>query len=315
MGDIVEVMVLFRRSDTTRAIELLQEQHGRFLYATAYGVCHNEEDSKDIIQNVLIKLAGLPIARFPTTGESSWLYTLIRHEAIDYIKYHKHHTDLSAASRVAISDCNMDELFDLDTYETMIASLNEKQKEVVTMKVLGEMSHKEIARILGKPTGTIQWIYNTSIGKLRVQLTALASLVVAIIAGIVYHNERNAGGYLQSDSTSSPTVSDTYETTTDTSVESADQEEESTEDRVEEESSEGVLPQDDVDEESSEEAFSQEDLDEEEVTTEGTVEEVPPGDTIHSFQGMEGVLLGGGILVAAVVAWLAILLHRKKNKK
>ena len=46
------------------------------------------------------------------------------------------------------------------------------------MKILGDMTHKEIAQALSIPIGTVQWIYNTSIKKLRHLLTALTSLAL-----------------------------------------------------------------------------------------------------------------------------------------
>ncbi len=190
---ISEIIAFFKTEDTVKVIELLQKYHDKLLYSTAYGVCQNEEDCKDIVQNVLLKLSKLPIDKFPNSGETSWLYTMIRHEAIDYIKYEKHHVDLSEADGVSKTDQNINELFDLESYESMISSLNEKQREVVTMKVLGEFSHKEIASILGKPIGTIQWIYNTSIGKLRVQLATMMTFFFASIMGILYSGIRKIG--------------------------------------------------------------------------------------------------------------------------
>ena len=44
---------------------------------------------------------------------------------------------------------------------------------------MGGYTHKEIGSILNKPIGTIQWIYNTSVKKLK---TILSSLLVAIFA-------------------------------------------------------------------------------------------------------------------------------------
>ena len=43
--------------------------------------------------------------------------------------------------------------------------LDETEREVVVMHVLGDMKHREIADILKKPIGTITWIYNKAINK------------------------------------------------------------------------------------------------------------------------------------------------------
>ena len=66
------------------------------------------------------------------------------------------------------------------------SSLDPKRQNVVTLKVLGGLSHKEIAQLLSMPVGTVQWLYNTSIKSLRRTLTALASVAVVSASGLIY---------------------------------------------------------------------------------------------------------------------------------
>ena len=40
-------------------------------------------------------------------------------------------------------------------------------KEVVTLHVINDLKFKEIAKIMKKPLGTVLWIYNKAIKKLR----------------------------------------------------------------------------------------------------------------------------------------------------
>ena len=41
------------------------------------------------------------------------------------------------------------------------------EKEIVTLKIVGNLKFREIAEILDKPLGTVQWTYNEAIKKLR----------------------------------------------------------------------------------------------------------------------------------------------------
>lgn len=45
--------------------------------------------------------------------------------------------------------------------------LSEDEKEVVTLHVINDLKFKEIAKIMKKPLGTVLWIYNKAIKKLR----------------------------------------------------------------------------------------------------------------------------------------------------
>ncbi|MFA7417825.1 MAG: sigma-70 family RNA polymerase sigma factor, partial [Acholeplasma sp.] len=45
--------------------------------------------------------------------------------------------------------------------------LDEIEKEVVTLHIINDLKFREIAKILKKPLGTVLWIYNKAIKKLR----------------------------------------------------------------------------------------------------------------------------------------------------
>lgn len=74
----------------------------------------------------------------------------------------------------------------MDAFHRLTSQLNERQKRVVSMKILGNMTHKEIADMLSVPVGTVQWIYATFIKKLRRTLTALTSLTLIFAGGFGY---------------------------------------------------------------------------------------------------------------------------------
>ena len=45
--------------------------------------------------------------------------------------------------------------------------LDESEREIVNMKILADMTFKDIAAVLGKPLGTVTWKYRNAISKLR----------------------------------------------------------------------------------------------------------------------------------------------------
>ena len=85
----------------------------------------------------------------------------------------------------AFEDKNIHDIVDMDTYYSMIKGLDEKQRQIVTLKVMGGYTHKEIADMLGKPVGTIQWIYNTSIKRLKIMLSSILAATVLSAVGFV----------------------------------------------------------------------------------------------------------------------------------
>ncbi|MFW6319975.1 MAG: sigma factor-like helix-turn-helix DNA-binding protein, partial [Bacillota bacterium] len=47
--------------------------------------------------------------------------------------------------------------------EDYLSHLNAEQKQIVLLKVVGELTHKDIAYLLNKPLGTITWMYSEAI--------------------------------------------------------------------------------------------------------------------------------------------------------
>lgn len=169
-----------------KGFELLYENHFRKIYGIAFSVLKDDAKSHDVVQNVMLKLYRLEYDKFPKNYELSWLYTVSKNEALQLLRKDKNTVNIEEVPEIKMPKSNIDDFTDMQYYYSLIESLNEKQKNIVTLKVLGGLSHKEISKILNIPTGTIQWIYNTSIKKLRVALSGLSILVFA--SGSVFAN-------------------------------------------------------------------------------------------------------------------------------
>lgn len=48
-----------------------------------------------------------------------------------------------------------------------LSVLDTDEKQVVMLKIVRDLKHKEIAEILDKPLGTVLWLYNKAIKKMK----------------------------------------------------------------------------------------------------------------------------------------------------
>jgi RNA polymerase sigma-70 factor (ECF subfamily) len=168
-------------------LELLYEQYFRTMYGVAFSITGDDELSKDAVQNTLIKLFSLQPHKFPKAHALTWLYSVVKNETLMLLRKEKHSIDISTiAEKLPAVDKSIEDFADMENYYSLISSLNEKQQQIVTLKVLGGMSHKEISNMLQKPIGTIQWTYNMSIKKLRVALSTMAAFAIMLGTGFVY---------------------------------------------------------------------------------------------------------------------------------
>lgn len=175
---IKDVFIALRRNKD-RGLELLYNNYHTVLLGVAFKYVKSRELSEDIVQDVYLKLLNLDPTYFPKKGELSWLYVVTKNQAITYIR--KESKYLLSDQLESIEDVEGINQFTDMSFNEMIESLTDTQKEVVSLKVYSGLSHKEIGKLLEKPVGTIQWIYNTSIKRLRKVL-----LTISIISGVLY---------------------------------------------------------------------------------------------------------------------------------
>ena len=182
MKEIIQMI----KEKNSLGFELLYQHYFRFLFSTAYSVLNNEDDSYDVIQSVMLRLYMLDEKLFPSEHELSWLKTVVKNEALMKLRKEKATVPLDDAFELPMQDQRIDDFVDMEQFNALTATLNERQRKVVTMKIMGDMTHKEIAQMLSVPIGTVQWLYNTSIKKLRHAMAALAAFVLFCGSGMVY---------------------------------------------------------------------------------------------------------------------------------
>lgn len=164
------------------AFEKLYKNYKNLVYKIAYSILKNSYDSDDIVQIVFEKIYSIDKDKLPTRNESSWLYSVTKNETINYLNKKKNHIELEEIYEIEDTNNEINELINKDSYNRLIGKLNENEKEIISLKILSNLSFKEIAKLLNKPTGTIKWIYYKSINTLKLLLSNLAMFIISFIS-------------------------------------------------------------------------------------------------------------------------------------
>lgn len=147
------------------------EEYLSYIYGIVFQMIGNRENAEDIASEFFIRLWEKSASYKPGSGHRGWMATIARNMTIDFIRKHKREEltdtfedtaegfshDGSVESRV------IHQLVIKDALET----LSEKEREVIHMKVMGDMTLKEIAAVLKVPMGTVAWRYREAVNKLR----------------------------------------------------------------------------------------------------------------------------------------------------
>src|ERR1700743_1732047 len=147
----------------TRAFELLVKQYERLVFHVTYRLVRDEDDLKDVCQEVFIKVhKGLFRFNFQSKL-STWIAQVAYFTAINYLK--KYNNGRTAAYPEDIesyhfTNDNPEQLLtkkEVSNYvEELILQLPEVYRTVITLYHLNEFSCEEIGEITGMPEGTIK---------------------------------------------------------------------------------------------------------------------------------------------------------------
>ena len=155
------------------ALRELYEEYLNYLYVIIYGVVGNKETAEDVTSECFIRIWETAGRYKPGNGHKRYLATIARNLAIDDIRKRKREeltdeipedsappdtSDHASPEEQTIEDISMQEALD---------KLSDKEREVINMKVLSDMTFKEISEILKIPMGTATWRYREAVKKLR----------------------------------------------------------------------------------------------------------------------------------------------------
>lgn len=134
------------------------EQYKTGIFRYILSITHDPHLAEDILQDTFIQLIVGGI-RFDPGKEQAWLYKVARNKCYDVLKRNKRMQELTAPIPSA-DDHSLE-------YIEMISSLSAIEQEIVTLKIIGGFSHKEIAEIIGLTVAGTKKRYERSIQKLR----------------------------------------------------------------------------------------------------------------------------------------------------
>jgi len=120
-----------------------------------------------MMQNTYIRLR-TTIASYRAGGNAyAWLYTIAKNATLNEITRKKREftVDIDDDS-ASFGSYTMDDDGSPVT-AVMNKTLNETERQIVTLHIISGFKHREIAELLEKPLGTVLWTYNNALGKMK----------------------------------------------------------------------------------------------------------------------------------------------------
>ncbi len=161
-----EKAVLKIASGDHEALRVIHKYMNRQIYAVAYAVLRDFTLSDDVVQETYVKIMEKAVFYEKETKARAWILSIARNIAIDI--YRKRAFDCSS-EELEEEEHRFDEGSVLVSMEVKRAldSLDDEERQIVTLKIYAGLKHKEIAPLLDIKEETCKKKYQRALAKLR----------------------------------------------------------------------------------------------------------------------------------------------------
>lgn len=159
-------LLLDLKSGNLDALDKIYELTNSAVFSVALSVVHNSEEAKDIMMSTYLRVREKINYYTPNTNGYAWVLTMAKNLSINENKKISRSTptDFQENEFVATSqdvDC------DIPVFKIAKRVLNAEELTIVLLYSVNGYKHREIAKILDKPLGTVLWSYNNSLKKIK----------------------------------------------------------------------------------------------------------------------------------------------------
>ena len=180
--ELHELFEKMRQTDL-KAYEELYKKYYNLVHNIAFSILKNYENAEDIAQNVFVKIGNLEQEKLPKNYEASWIYTVTKNECISFIRKNK---EISSIENRLENDKNeIEAVIQNSSYQNLLESLEQVEKQIIFLKIEAGYSFKEIAKLLKMPIGTVQWKYYKSLHSLKLLIGNLSMFIIGTITCIL----------------------------------------------------------------------------------------------------------------------------------
>ncbi|MEZ3443654.1 MAG: RNA polymerase sigma factor [Lachnospiraceae bacterium] len=159
------------KSGDKSALHEVYEAYIGYIYTIVLQTVSNREDAEDVTSEFFMKLWRLADTYREGNGHRAWMAAIARNMAVDLLRKTRREVlteDFTDTVTENASDVSVEQEVIADmSLRQALDTLKPGEREVVHLKIMGEMTFQEIADALNIPLGTATWRYQNAIQKLR----------------------------------------------------------------------------------------------------------------------------------------------------
>lgn len=171
-----ELIKLIAKGDS-KAFESLLAKYEDLVFGLSMKLVKDRSKAEDMTQETWMKVIKNAAKYSPIGSVKSWILQINRNLIMDHFREQKKWKDSDDIEDHEISDDSLDVSENIDSdekqksFQVAFANLDERQKIVLTMVIVEELSYSEIAQKLGLSVGAIKTIVFRAKNELKEKLS------------------------------------------------------------------------------------------------------------------------------------------------
>jgi RNA polymerase sigma-70 factor (ECF subfamily) len=150
-----------------QAFEYVYNLTKKGVYIVIYNILKDHSMTQDIMQDAYLKMLDKIDQYQVKTNFYNWLLMISKNLALDtYRREQKlvHYDEVDYDEVLTSHEETPDQK---DQFNRLLSVLTDEEKEIVLLRIVEDMKHKDIAKIVDKPTGTVTWLYQQALDKMK----------------------------------------------------------------------------------------------------------------------------------------------------
>lgn len=153
-----------RRGDAS-AFGEIYEQYAAGLYRFALWYVKNPYDAEDAVQSCALNAYRNIASVKKAESFHAWIYKILANACRDILRDRQKRNDAPLED----ADSAVFDRYEDDSVTRLLSALNEDDRKIVTLSVLGEFNSREISKMLGMNDSTVRTKLSRALKKLREQ--------------------------------------------------------------------------------------------------------------------------------------------------
>lgn len=170
-NNIIENAIVGLANGDVDAMDILYSTIKTDVYAFALSKVYNKNDADDILQDTFLRIYENAKLYVPLGKPMAWVFTVELNIINRYFQLKSRYDVLNDETIIhdivdEANDSKNNEIQD-EYLITLLESLDEFEREVISLHLVSDLKFREIAEMLNKPLSTILSKYNRAIKKMR----------------------------------------------------------------------------------------------------------------------------------------------------